>query len=33
MLKISKIAKHTTLITCGCSKTTEYECGIMYRAC
>ena len=32
MLKISRIARHATLITCGCPKGTESECGIMYRA-
>ena len=32
MLKISKIARHATLITCGCSKEMEEYCGIMYRA-
>ena len=32
MLKISKIAKHTTFITCGCPRGTEELCGIMYRS-
>ena len=31
MLKISRIARHTTLITCGCPKGSESQCGIMYR--
>lgn len=31
MLKISRIARHATLITCGCPKTSEAFCGIMYR--
>lgn len=32
MLKISRIAKHTTKITCGCSLYSETQCGIMYRS-
>ena len=32
MLKISKIAKHTTKITCGCPQLYEQNCGIMYRS-
>ena len=32
MLKISKIAKHTSVITCGCPRGTEFECGVLYRA-
>ena len=31
MLKISKIARHTTLITCGCPLSGPDTCGIMYR--
>ena len=31
MLKISKIAKHTTQMASGCSKYFENTCGIMYR--
>ncbi len=32
MLKISRVARHTTLITCGCPRDTEGTCGIMYRS-
>lgn len=32
MLKITKILRHTTYITCGCPRATEYDCGILYRA-
>ena len=31
MLKISKIARHTTIQMSGCSKSQEVYCGMMYR--
>lgn len=31
MLKISKIAKHTTLTTCGCGHSFDVDCGILAR--
>lgn len=31
MLKISRVVKHNSMITCGCSKAYESTCGIMYR--
>ena len=31
MLKISKIARHTTTQMSGCSERTEHSCGIMHR--
>ena len=32
MLKISKIARHTTVQMSGCSQGWESTCGIMWRA-
>ena len=31
MLKISKIARHTTTQMSGCSKTNQINCGVTYR--
>ena len=32
MLKISRIARHATLITCGCPRYRDHDCGVMARS-